>query len=289
MQIGLAALCLANCAEQQRQSTVYDSEAASLGYERLAETLKQHGQLKTHVEPGRQQVSATQLARNFEKIAFFSEYSLEDGEYVAHRGTLRLQRWETPLRATIVFGESVSPEKQANFRGSVAGYLQRLEAITGHSMQLTTQDPNFLILVLSTEELDQANRLIRRFSRQIPRHIGRSIASSHPSVLCSAYTIASSETTPSLFAGVAFIRSEHRGIMMQACIHEELAQALGMPNDNLGVFPSIFNDNEEYALLTDHDEQLLQILYDPRLQVGMTRTEARSIVTLIAEELTAAP
>lgn len=49
--------------------------------------------------------------------------------------------------------------------------------------------------------------------------------------------------------------------------------------------PSIFNDDEEFSLLTRHDELLLRILYDPRLRPGITEAEARPIVTTIATEL----
>jgi len=51
------------------------------------------------------------------------------------------------------------------------------------------------------------------------------------------------------------------------------------------VRPSIFNDDGEFALLTDHDEDLLRILYDLRLAPGMTAEQAMPIVRRIAGEL----
>ncbi|MFO7759375.1 MAG: DUF2927 domain-containing protein, partial [Roseovarius sp.] len=42
--------------------------------------------------------------------------------------------------------------------------------------------------------------------------------------------------------------------------------------------PSIFNDDDEFALLTRHDEILLELLYDPALDPGMTPDEARPIL-----------
>ena len=50
--------------------------------------------------------------------------------------------------------------------------------------------------------------------------------------------------------------------------------------------PSIFNDDDEFALLTRHDELLLEMLYDPRLRPGMTAAEAMPIVRVMAAELT---
>ncbi len=284
----IVGLSLAQCAQPpEPEVQVHDSEAASRSYERIARSLQQRGHLKTVVEPERARLTANQLAMNFELIAFYSEYSLDNGRYVATRDSLRLQRWEHPLRATIVFGDSVPTANRVKFRLQVARYLARLQTITGHPMTLTDTDPNFLIMVLSTEEVHQASGVIRQFSRRVPRDIARSIATSPLTILCSAYTIAPSELMPALSTGVVLIRSEHKGIMLQACIHEELAQALGLPNDLDSFVPTIFNDNEEYALLTGHDEKLLRILYDPRLRVGMTRAEARPIIYQIASEIIA--
>ncbi len=84
---------------------------------------------------------------------------------------------------------------------------------------------------------------------------------------------------------MALIRSEHPDLFRLSCIHEEIAQGLGIPNDSPRARPSIFNDDDEFALLTRHDELLLQMLYDPRLTPGMTAEEARPIARIIAREL----
>jgi hypothetical protein len=84
---------------------------------------------------------------------------------------------------------------------------------------------------------------------------------------------------------VAVIRAEHPDLMRLSCIHEELAQGLGLANDSPRARPSVFNDDEEFALLTRMDEILLKILYDRRLRPGMTESEARPIVEVIAAEI----
>ena len=81
------------------------------------------------------------------------------------------------------------------------------------------------------------------------------------------------------------IKDEHRGLMRKSCIQEEMTQALGLANDSPNARPSIFNDDEEFALLTRHDELLLRMLYDPRLKIGMTVKTAHPIVEQIAQEL----
>jgi hypothetical protein len=75
--------------------------------------------------------------------------------------------------------------------------------------------------------------------------------------------------------------------MRRACLHEEIAQGLGLINDSPQARPSIFNDNSEFALLTRQDELLLRLLYDPRLKPGMSLAEAKPIIETIAAELVA--
>ena len=80
---------------------------------------------------------------------------------------------------------------------------------------------------------------------------------------------------------IALIRSEQPDLMRQSCIHEELAQGLGLGNDSAVARPSIFNDDEEFALLTSHDEELLRLLYHPSLKPGMSLGQARPVIQRI--------
>ena len=83
----------------------------------------------------------------------------------------------------------------------------------------------------------------------------------------------------------AVIRAEHPDLLRLSCIHEEIAQALGLPNDSPTARPSIFNDDEEFALLTKQDELMLKILYNPALHPGMLLPEAQPIVETLASRL----
>jgi hypothetical protein len=87
-----------------------------------------------------------------------------------------------------------------------------------------------------------------------------------------------SESDHTYRRAIAFIRSEHPDLMRRSCVHEELAQGLGLANDSPRARPSIFNDDDEFALLTRHDEELLKLLYHPALTPGMTPDQARPIV-----------
>jgi len=91
--------------------------------------------------------------------------------------------------------------------------------------------------------------------------------------------------TASYAKAVAVIRAEHPDLLTTSCIHEELSQGLGLANDSPQARPSIFNDDEEFGLLTRHDELLLKMLYDKRFKTGMSAAEADPIAQIIASEL----
>jgi hypothetical protein len=101
-----------------------------------------------------------------------------------------------------------------------------------------------------------------------------SITAMNRDTFCQVLT-QSDPATSTYVAAVAVIPSEHPDLLRLSCIHEELAQALGLPNDSNAARPSIFNDDEEFALLTTQDEAMLRILYNPTLRPGMTEAEAR--------------
>ena len=101
---------------------------------------------------------------------------------------------------------------------------------------------------------------------------------------CAVYA-SSTRAAPYVYSSaIALIRTEHPDLMRDACYHEEIAQGLGLANDSPKARPSIFNDDEEFAFLTTHDERLLSILYDHRLRPGMTPDQARRIVARLASE-----
>jgi acetyl-CoA acetyltransferase family protein len=79
--------------------------------------------------------------------------------------------------------------------------------------------------------------------------------------------------------------AEHPDLMRLSCLHEEITQGLGLANDSPAARPSIFNDDEEFALLTPMDELMLKMLYNPLLTPGMTEAEARPIVDSLATAL----
>lgn len=231
----------------------------------------------------------TQLARNFVRIALFDEY-VSDGDTLKAQATAsRLRRWEKPVRMSIGFGASVPPAQQAVDTEEVRNYAARLSRVTGLPISVTDNDANANYHVLFMNENDRlgAENRLRRLVPGISPSSIRAILTLPRDQLC--IVVAFSEPGKSDYLkAISVIRAEHPPLLRKSCIHEELAQGLGLANDSPAARPSIFNDDEEFGLLTTHDELLLRMLYDRRLRPGMTPEEAAPIARVIATELTAA-
>lgn len=225
--------------------------------------------------------SATTLAENFETLVFYDEYRRRAD--TAEGG--RLGRWVQPVRIGIEFGPSVGPELRARDTALVTRYAARLARITGHSISVTTGPANFHVLVAS----DDDRAFVENRMRQIVPGIGPAELDVFTKLPRTYYCFVNASTAanpPYTYArAVALVRAEHPDLMRDACYHEEIAQGLGIPNDSPRARPSIFNDDDEFAYLTSHDERLLKLLYDPRLSPGMTADDARPIVQVMAGEL----
>jgi hypothetical protein len=229
--------------------------------------------------------TADVLARNFEQIAFFNEY---DGNFTGRGGASPLRRWEAPVRMEVIYGASVPPSQRGRDSANISRYAGRLARITGHPVS-TGGRPNFLVIIASED--DRAATLARAATR-VPGITASSLNALRDikrDTYCAVAAYAAGPNANTYTAAVAVIRAENPDLLRLSCIHEELAQGLGLANDSPGARPSIFNDDDEFALLTDQDELLLKMLYDPRLSIGMTAAQARPTVRTIARELTGGP
>jgi hypothetical protein len=164
--------------------------------------------------------------------------------------------------------------------------MRRLARVSGHPIRQGGNQINMPILFLS--ESERAEELARVSGAEGPAmaFFAAFLARDDAENPCRG-TLRHNDRFEIVFAAV-LIKSEVTGRLRQACIEEELAQSMGLTNDSVLVRPSIFNDDQEFALLTRHDETLLRMLYDPRLRPGMTVAEVRPLLPAIAADATRA-
>ncbi|SFG53046.1 Protein of unknown function [Palleronia marisminoris] len=227
---------------------------------------------------------ADRLAETFLRLAFFEEYAPNAGVGVARETRSKLHRWEVPVRVETRFGDDVPPRQRITDANAIGSLVRRLGAATGHPISTTSTDGNFIVYVVRESDRRALAPALRQLAPELPEAALATVIDLPRRNYCVVFAVDRGETGRYTRA-VAIIRSEHPELLRLSCFHEEIAQGLGLANDSPRARPSIFNDDEEFALLTDMDEQLLSILYDPRLRPGMTLEEARPIVEQIAREI----
>lgn len=259
------------------------SAAAAAYFTQVQQALLTQGMLRSD---GGEEIPVTDrmLAENFMRIALRDEYRRSGGGFVRQETESNLRRWEIPVRVGIRFGASVPPDRQATDRARIASFVARLSRITGHPMSVDERAPNFFIHIVSEDEREALGPTVRATLPGLGAAEVAEITNMPRTTYCLVYALADGNTG-SYTRAFAVIRSEHPDLLRLSCLHEELTQGLGLPNDSPRARPSIFNDDEEFALLTDHDELLLRMLYSPELRPGMTPEEARPIVFSLARRL----
>ncbi|OUD10101.1 hypothetical protein BVC71_00865 [Marivivens niveibacter] len=253
-------------------------------YARLQQDLLVQGLMRTNGGGIEAPFDADDLVRNFVQIALFDEYSAQSGRLRAQQTESSLRRWEQPVRMSVKFGASVGADRRVTDRNYIRAYGSRLSRLTGVPITYSHDDANFHVLILNHDDLRASAPLLRSIMPGVEETSIDYAVNLPRDQLCLVIGTFGPDGVRYRRA-VAIIRAEHPDLMRQSCVHEELAQGMGLANDSPRARPSIFNDDEEYAYLTTHDELLLKILYDDRLSVGMTADQATPIVRQIANEL----
>ena len=261
-----------------------DSIAARAYYGRIETAARARGQLRTDGGGTDTPFSADDLARNFERIAFFDEFQPVGGQLVARSTESTLHRWQGAVRVDVVFGDSVPLDQRARDRAEIAAYLARLSDLTGLPIRMTGFAPNFSVMILNEDERRGAGPGILDFAPAIAPEALASAVGMKPDTYCTVFSF-SAAGSATYARALAVIRGELPDILRLSCIHEEIAQGLGLVNDSPRARPSIFNDNDEFATLTRQDELMLRMLYDRRLSPGMGLSQAAPTVVAIAAEL----
>ncbi|HLS59489.1 MAG TPA: DUF2927 domain-containing protein [Paracoccaceae bacterium] len=254
-------------------------------YASVEDGLTASGRMRRDTAPADIPWGVPELVHNFERIALYDEYVEIGGRFVRRAMPATLRRWERPVRVGLLFGESIPEAVKAADRAYVENFTSRLAELTGLDMTMAgADDTNFLVLFLNREEQERfADRAALRLPGFEPS-VMRAIRATPIDTFCTAYAFSEPEDPDRYAAVLVLVKAEHPELTRHSCIEEEMAQAMGLPNDYDGARPSLFNDSLEFAFLTTHDEVLLRMLYDPRLEPGMTAAEARPLLPAIAED-----
>ena len=220
----------------------------------------------------------------FEQLAFYNEYDIGKDKLLPNSNAVNLAKWKSNTNISVRFGGSVEEKQKDKDLQEIKGLINNLSKITNHNIKISQQNVNMYVVVANQKEIKD---LIGKIGLQRPEFDPKRIpiiTQLPKDIHCMAMTSMSSEPNSAISSALVIIRNELPDVMRRACIHEEIAQSLGLTNDSHFARPSIFNDDDEFATLTKFDEILLQILYDYRLRSGISRQEASEYVRQIAND-----
>ena len=286
---------LAGCAElpaplpwppQEREiETPQTSEALQEYYHQLEVTLRARGLLRTDQRAKDAPFDKRDLLANFETIVFYDEYQRGSAFETSNGQNAKLSKWAAPIRVKVHFGRSIDKSTQEKDENYVSNFVSKLAKVINHPMQMVSKNSNFDILISREDERPMMLDSLKAQGAPFGSAANRIITQMPRNIHCLVLAFSAPETEDLYSHALAVIRAEHPDILKHACIHEEISQGLGLSNDSPRARPSIFNDDDEFAFLTSHDEILLKMLYDPRLSPGLGLDEARPILQQIALEL----
>lgn len=279
-----------------RRSRVADARSAAQGpqsedskmiadyYARIETELLARGKMRTDDGTSEGPLTVAQMVDDFVAIALHDEYTRTANGLIRQPHPAPLRRWETPVRIRLAFGDSVSHGQRVRDRDIVSSYAGRLAQASRHDVATSAEGGNFIVFVVHEDERRALGPKLAAAAPGIPQGDIAALTALNPQTPCTVLGYSRGDSSVYVQA-VGVIRAELPSRTRTSCYHEEIAQGLGLPNDSYDVHPSIFNDDEEFAHLTRHDELLLEMLYDPRLRPGMTEAEARPILHDIATGL----
>jgi hypothetical protein len=221
----------------------------------------------------------------FEHLAFYNEYDINENTLLPSLNAVNLAKWKSNTNISVRFGNSVDTEQKEKDLQEIIALIRILSKVTNHNIKIRPQNANMYVVVANQKEIKD---LIGEIGLQRPEFDPKRIpiiTQLPKDIHCMAMTSMNAEPNSEIASALVIIRSELPNLMRRACFQEEIAQSLGLTNDSHFARPSIFNDDDEFAILTQFDEILLQILYDRRLSPGISEKEASQLVRDIASEI----
>jgi hypothetical protein len=228
----------------------------------------EHPQISARRAVERKTFSDAQIAGGFFKIAFGAEF------HVAGRVD-RVRKYAVPVR---VYVDSLAkPDRRQEVAEVVADIRSRIKHLD-IAMAEERESANVVVTLVRDRDLGKTIRAL--YGRDRARQIQRSL---EPQCLSGfrkdpEFRIIKSDVLLVVDSG---------DFIFYDCAYEELLQALGPINDDPTVPWSMFNDNVQMGFFDVYDQYLLNILYDPRIQPGMTRQEVKALLPQILPDVRA--
>ena len=225
------------------------------------------------------------IVEAFEQVAFYNEYNISGDKLLPNPEAVKLAKWKSNINISVRFGNSVNKKQKDNDLLEINDLIKVLSQVTNHNIKIAQQNINMYVVIANQKEIKDLIAKIALLQPEFDPQRIPIITQLPRDIHCMSMTSMNVQANSGISSSLVIIRNELPYIMRKACIHEEIAQSLGLTNDSHLARPSVFNDDDEFATLTKFDEILLKILYDKRLHSGISKDKATQIVKNAADEL----
>jgi len=200
-----------------------------------------------------------EIKDGFFKIAFRAE--LQFG-----RGDDRIRKFDEPIRVFVI--NRGAPDRRA----AIAAVVADIRAHVDHldlAMADDAEHANFVVTVVRRR--DFARTIRSYYGAERARQIQRTL---RPQCLSGFGKDANDRIT----RAEAILPGDVDDFSFYDCAYEELLQPLGVINDDNSVPWTMFNDDVQMGFFDRYDQYLVNILYDPRVRPGMTKSEVNDLL-----------
>ena len=200
-----------------------------------------------------------EITEGFFKTAFGAEF------HMAGRVD-RIRKYDVPVR---VFADGLNrPDRKAQLANVVADIGQRVQHL---DIAMADSSAGANVVVKLVRDRDLFRTITAFYGGERAREIRSSL---DPQCLSGFRKNDKFEIEHS----DVFLTVDNGDFVFLDCAYEELLQSLGPINDTSSVPWTMFNDNVSMGYFDVYDQYLLNLLYDPRIKVGMTIDEVRAVL-----------
>ncbi len=207
----------------------------------------------------RKNFSDAEIAEGFFKTAIGAELQL-----AGHVD--RIRKYAVPVR---VYVES---DAKPDRRDQVAAVVADIRAHVDHlDIAMADRSSEANVMVRLVRDHDLARTIRAYFGNAGAKRIQRSL---QPQCLSGFRK----DTDYRIIHSDVIVVADAGDFIFYDCVYEELLQSLGPINDTSSVPWTMFNDDVQMGFFDIYDQYILNILYDPRIQPGMTAAQVRSLL-----------
>jgi Protein of unknown function (DUF2927) len=217
-------------------------------------------------QPQYTRFSTAELMRGFLALAFGSDLRVG----AAPRG---IRRFDHPIRVAVIAGGSV--DRAAAMRSVLDEYVAKVPNLR-LSIAAGTAPADIEVQLIDEKNFKSA--LQAEFGAKITKTF---VARTDPQCMTSVKSDAGS----GIVRSVSFIIVDKGNEVFLDCAYHEMLHAFGLSNHDQHNPWTTLNQKRRVGYLSVYDRALLTMLYDPRIQPGMTARQARAALPRVIATL----